>query len=233
MDPTQYTILVVDDEEDVVDLVCYNLEKEGFQTLRALNGTKGLEIAKRERPSVMILDLMLPGMNGLQVFHGLKQDSRTKDIPVIMLTAKAETSDRILGLKAGVDDYVTKPFSPKELILRVAAVLKWVRPVASETMVETGPFVLDRGQLRCYIGGELIHLTSTEFKILLALVDGSGVTVTRESLFEKIWGSMEKESSRTVDTHVTRLRRKLGEDGDRIKNVRGQGYRYEPEPDAA
>ena len=228
MDPAQHTILVVDDEEDVVDLVCYNLEKEGFKTLKALDGTTGLEIAQRERPSVLILDLMLPGLNGFQVFNALKQDSRTKDIPVIMLTAKAETSDRITGLKAGVDDYVTKPFSPKELILRVAAVLKWVRQEPSETVVESGPFLLDRGQLRCYLDGELVRLTSTEFKILLALVDGGGDTVTRESLFENIWGTAEKCSSRTLDTHVMRLREKLGEDGDRIKNVRGKGYRYDP-----
>ena len=231
VDPSQFTILVVDDEEDVVDLVCFNLEKEGFKTLKALEGHAGKQMAQRERPSLIILDLMLPEMSGLQVFDALKRDSRTKDIPVIMLTAKAERTDRIAGLRAGVDDYVTKPFSPKELVLRVAALLKWSRRAQiPDTILESGPFFLDKAQLRCYLGGELVNLTSTEFKLLALLVDQAGVVVTRESLLENIWGLSGECSSRTLDTHLMRLREKLGEDGHLIKNVRGSGYRFDPEP---
>lgn len=227
MEPTPHTILVIDDEVDVVDLVCFNLEKAGYRTLKAYNGSDGLKLAQHERPSALILDLMLPGMHGFQVFDALKQDSRTKDIPVIMVTAKAETSDRIAGLKAGVDDYVTKPFSPKELVLRVAAVLKWIPTETPDTKLESGPFYLDRSQQRCYLDGELVNLTSTEFKLLAILIKQSGEVVTRETLFDKVWGSGDA-TSRTLDTHLMRLREKLGDAAQAIQNVRGKGYRYAP-----
>lgn len=227
MPDPERTILVIDDESDVVDLVCYNLEKAGYKTLKALEGVGGLSMAKLERPDAIILDLMLPGMNGYQVFEALKQDSRTKDIPVIMVTAKAEVSDRIRGLKAGVDDYVTKPFSPKELVLRVASILKWQQsPEEEDTKLESGPYFLDRSNLRCYCSGELINLTSTEFKLLATLIEQSGELVLREELFERVWGK-EDATSRTLDTHVMRLREKLGKEAHLIQNVRGKGYRYD------
>lgn len=226
MQPKQ-TVLVVDDETDVVDLVCYSLEKAGYGTLKAFDGGSGLRVAQIERPDVIILDLMLPGMHGYQVFDALKQDSRTNDIPVIMVTARAEVSDRIKGLKAGVDDYVTKPFSPKELVLRVAAVLKWQEaPEKEETKLESGPFFLDRSNLRCYLSGELLNLTSTEFKLLATLIEQSGEVVARQELFERVWGKGDAKS-RTLDTHLMRLREKLGEEARWIQNVRGKGYRYE------
>ncbi len=228
MDPTQHLILVVDDEADVVDLVCYNLEKEGFKTVHAQDGIVGLDLAKHRRPSAIILDLMLPGMNGLQIFDALKHDSRTRDIPVIMVTAKAETTDKIAGLKAGVDDYITKPFSPKELVLRLKAVLKW-RHQPSEAHLESGPFFLDRGQLHCYVDDTLVDLTTTEFKLLAFLVEEEGQVVTRQALFDRVWGKGEA-ASRTIDTHLMRLREKLGQHASAIKNVRGKGYRYHPDP---
>lgn len=227
MPAPEQTVLVVDDESDVVDLVCYNLQRAGFRTLQALDGGVGLREAQEKRPDAIVLDLMLPGMHGYQVFEALKQDSRTKDIPVIMVTAKAEVSDRIMGLKAGADDYVTKPFSPKELVLRIQALLKWRRPPDEDSTIESGPFFLDRAQLRCYLSGELINLTSTEFKLLSILVEQSGKVVSRETLFEKVWGT-EGSKSRTLDTHLMRLKEKLGEDARAIRNVRGKGYRYDP-----
>lgn len=227
MEAAQHTVLVVDDEIDVVDLVCFNLEKAGLTTLKAYNGTDGLTLAQHNRPSAIVIDLMLPGMNGFQVFDALKQDSRTKDIPVIMVTAKAEVSDRIAGLKAGVDDYLAKPFSPKELVLRVQALLKWLPETIITATSELGPFFLDRNTLRCYLNGELVNLTSTEFKLLALLIEQSGNVVTRETLFDKVWGKGEA-TSRTLDTHLMRLREKLGDDAQAIQNVRGNGYRYDP-----
>ena len=227
-DSTHHTILVVDDESDVVDLVCYNLEKEGFKTLSALDGIAGLDLARRHRPSAIILDLMLPGMTGLEIFASLKHDSRTRDIPVIMVTAKAETTDRIAGLKAGVDDYVTKPFSPKELVLRLRAVLKWKTPTP-EVRLESGPFFLDRGQLHCYIDDERIDLTTTEFKLLAFLLESEGRVVTRKALFQGVWGA-EEAMSRKMDTHLMRLREKLGDHAAAIQNVRGKGYRFHLDP---
>ena len=171
---------------------------------------------------------MLPGMHGFQVFDALKQDSRTKEIPVIMVTAKAEVSDRIAGLKAGLDDYVTKPFSPKELVLRVQALLKWLPETNTAITLESGDFFLDRNALRFYLDGELVNLTSTEFKLLALLIEQAGDVVARETLFEKVWGKGDA-TSRTLDTHLMRLREKLGNYAQVIQNVRGKGYRYEPE----
>ena len=186
MDTAQHTVLVIDDEIDVVDLVCFNLEKVGVRTLKAYNGRDGLKLAQNDRPSAIVLDLMLPGMHGFQVFDALKQDSRTKEIPVIMVTAKAEVSDRIAGLKAGLDDYVTKPFSPKELVLRVQALLKWLPETNTAITLESGDFFLDRNALRFYLDGELVNLTSTEFKLLALLIEQAGDVVARETLFEKV-----------------------------------------------
>ncbi len=225
MEANAHTILVIDDEEDVVDLICFNLEKDGYVTLRALDGQTGVNLACQHRPSAIVLDLMLPGLDGFQVFEALRQDARTRHIPVLMVTAKAETADRIAGLKAGVDDYLTKPFSPKELVLRVKALLKWV-PDQTGMVVESGPFYLDKSALCCYIDGEEVSLTSTEFRLLAMLVSREGETVTREDLIEHIWGASGNPSSRSLDTHLMRLREKLGADAALIKNVRGKGYRY-------
>ncbi len=222
------TILVVDDEADIVELVCFNLEQAGFQTLKALDGSTGLELAKQHRPNAIVLDLMLPGMNGFEVFKALKFDTRTKNIPVLMVTARAETTDRITGLKAGADDYITKPFSPKELVLRVQAVLKWAPPKRPDTIIESGPLFLDRSDLSGFLNGAPLRTTSTEFKLLTLLVDHMGEVVTRQALFDKIWGKKEDCTSRTLDTHMMRLKEKLGDEARYIKNVRGKGYCYAP-----
>lgn len=225
MAPPKHTVLVIDDEIDVVDLVCFNLEKAGLGTLKAYNGSDGLELAQHDRPSAIVLDLMLPGMHGYQVLEALKQDSRTKDIPVIMVTARAEVTDRIAGLKAGVDDYVTKPFSPKELVLRVQGLLRWLPESGVETNLESGLFFLDLNAQRCYLDGEFVNLTSTEFKLLALLIEHTGNVVSRESLFEHVWGKGDA-TSRTLDTHLMRLREKLGDHAQNIQNVRGKGYRF-------
>ena len=223
---TDRTILVIDDEEDVVDLITFNLQKAGYRSIQAHDGSTGIALARSEQPDVIILDLMLPGQNGFQLFETFRADSRTKDIPVIMLTARAEPSDRIAGLKLGADDYVTKPFSPKELILRVQAILRWLPPRTENTALRLGPFHLDRAHLRCYLHGEPLNLTTTEFKLLAYMLENVGEIVTRETLVEKIWGVSKNKRSRTLDTHLMRLREKLRDDGNQIENVRGEGYRF-------
>lgn len=226
-DSPKPTVLIIDDEQDIVGLIAYNLQLAGFDTLEALNGNDGLALALRQRPDLIVLDLMLPGMNGIQVFEALERDTRTKDIPVIMLSAKAETADRITGLKLGADDYMTKPFSPKELVLRVQSILRWIQEPPAGVVIRSGPLYLDKSHLRCYLDGECLNLTTTEFKLLAYLIDHAGETVTREALLAKVWGYEEDKTSRTVDTHLMRLREKLGDSADVIRNVRGQGYRFE------
>lgn len=221
------TVLVVDDEHDVVDLISFNLEQQGFQVIKSYDGNEGLEAAKKHLPDAIILDLMLPGRNGYQVFEGLRKDSRTRAIPVIMLTAKAETSDRIQGLKMGAEDYLTKPFSPKELVLRVRSLLKWSAAAPQINRLRSGPFLIEKSRLQAYLDGEPLNLTGTEFQILLLLLENEGKTVTREDFQAKIWGS-EETGSRALDTQMMRLREKLGSQAAAIRSVRGTGYCYFP-----
>lgn len=219
------TILVVDDEEDILDLLTFNLERAEHKVLRAADGNAGVDIAKKEIPDLVVLDLMLPGRDGYAVFEELRADARTKHIPVLMLTAKAEVTDRIVGLKLGADDYVTKPFSPRELVLRVQALLRRVKKAAVGTKLRVGPFHLDKSSFKCYVNNEELDLTTTEFKLLSLLLEGGGETVERATLLRDVWGYTDLVHTRTLDTHVKRLREKLGDYAKCVETVRGHGYR--------
>lgn len=218
-------ILIVEDERDISDLVAFNLQRNGYEAVQTYDGIDAVEVARRERPDLIVLDLMLPGKDGFGVLKDLRRDPRTRVIPVIMLTARAQTEDRILGLEAGADDYLTKPFSPKELILRVQAILK--RADAPPGVVEyaSGPFRFDKNSLKFYLDGEEVDLTSTEFKLLLFLAERSGKPQDRNDLLRSVWGYSDEVHSRTLDTHMKRLRQKLGEHAGLIETVRGIGYR--------
>jgi len=217
-------ILIVEDERDIADLVGFNLERAGYNVLKAHDGITGTEVAIRERPVLVILDLMLPGKDGYGVFKELRRDSRSRDIPVIMLTARAQTEDRIQGLEAGADDYLTKPFSPKELMLRVQAVLKRSDGPPGSVEVTYGPFRFDKNSLKFYLEGEPVELTSTEFKLLLFLTERAGKAQDRNDLLRTVWGYSDEVHSRTLDTHMKRLRQKLGEHAAMVETVRGIGY---------
>ena len=218
-------ILIVEDEQDITNLIGFNLERAGFEVLKAFDGVEGTAIAKRERPDLIVLDLMLPGRDGFAVFRELRRDSRTATTPVIMLTARAQTQDRIQGLEAGADDYLTKPFSPKELILRVQAILKRSDPTPGNVAFTHGPFRFDKNALKFYLDDEPVELTSTEFKLLLYLTERAGKTQDRNDLHRTVWGYSDAAHSRTLDTHMKRLRQKLGTHGAWLETVRGIGYR--------
>lgn len=217
-------ILIVEDERDIADLVGFNLERAGFEVLKAHDGITGVELAIQHRPDLIILDLMLPGKDGYGVFKEIRRDSRSRDIPVIMLTARAQTEDRIQGLEAGADDYLTKPFSPKELMLRVQAVLKRSDGPPGQVEFTFGPFRFDKNALKFYLEGEPVELTSTEFKLLLFLTERAGKAQDRNDLLRTVWGYSDEVHSRTLDTHMKRLRQKLGEHAAMVETVRGIGY---------
>lgn len=218
------TILVIDDEEDILDLLTFNLERAPYQVLRAADGNSGLRLALEKIPDLIVLDLMLPGRDGFQVFRDLKADTRTRNIPVLMLTAKAEVTDRIAGLKLGADDYVTKPFSPRELVLRVQGLLRRVKKVPAGTQLSKGPFHLDKSTFKCFVNSRELDLTTTEFKLLSLLLESEGETVPRATLLRDVWGYTDVVNTRTLDTHVKRLREKLGEESKCLRTVRGAGY---------
>lgn len=217
-------ILIVEDERDIADLIGFNLQRNGYEVLKAHDGISGTEVAMRERPALIILDLMLPGRDGFAVFRELKRDSRTANTPVIMLTARAQTEDRIQGLEVGADDYLTKPFSPKELMLRVQAVLKRADAPPGAVDFTYGPFRFDKNALKFYLDNEPVDLTSTEFKLMLFLCERAGKSQDRNDLLRTVWGYSDEVHSRTLDTHMKRLRQKLGQHGSLIETVRGVGY---------
>jgi two-component system phosphate regulon response regulator PhoB len=211
-------------------LIAYHLKQAGFSVISALDGPSGFELAKKERPSLVILDLMLPGMDGKDICRSLKSNSLTQSIPILMLTAKAEEVDRVIGLELGADDYVTKPFSPRELVLRVKAILR--RKEVSqegEKIIQIGELSIDVDRHHVSIKKSPIRLTSTEFKLLLELASRRGRVQTREHLLDKVWGYTYEGYARTVDTHIRRLREKLGPSGDFIETIRGVGYRFREE----
>ena len=223
-------VLVVDDEDDIRDLVCLNLDRAGLSTLEAPDGIKAVTVATETIPDAIVLDLMMPGRDGFEVFRELRGDSRTKNIPVLMLTAKAQLGDKIRGLEIGADDYLTKPFSPKELVLRVQSLLKRSRSVPGENVIEVGPFRLDKNSLHFFLDGEKIEITPTEFKLLLFLAERQGQPQDRADLLREVWGYNDLTHSRTLDTHVRRVREKLGTHGAWIATARGIGYCFlEPE----
>lgn len=223
-----HRILVVDDEADITALVAYHLARAGYRVSTAANGHDALKAAREERPDIVVLDLMLPGVSGYEVLRELRRRPETADVGVILLTARREEVDRIKGLSLGADDYLTKPFSPQELALRVAALLRRLAApaVAGGSTLTEGPLTIDRGAHRVTMEGEEIPLTATEYKLLLTLVERRGRVQTRPQLLESVWDAQPDIQTRTVDMHVQRLRAKLGEMGDRIETVRGFGYRF-------
>jgi len=223
-------ILIVEDEPDIAEVLRYNLEKEGFKAEVARRGDSGLEAARREpAPDLILLDLMLPGLDGLEFTRALKREAATARIPIVMLTARSEELDRIVGLELGADDYISKPFSPRELVLRVKAVLRRRQPgEAGGERLEVGEIRLDVAGHRLRVADEEIPLTATEFRLLRLLIERGGRVQTRGQLLSDVWGYAEDIDSRTVDTHIRRLRRKLGPEADRIETVIGVGYRLRP-----
>ena len=219
------TILIVEDERDVVDLLALNLRKAGFTISIAADGAVGLEKARSEKPAFIILDLMLPKMPGLEVCKILKSDPGTRHIPIMMLTAKAEEIDQIVGLEFGADDYVTKPFSLREVVLRIRAIMR--RGVAKQVdeRLTAGPITIDPARHEVSVNGKRINLTSLEFKLLRTLMQRRGRVQARDRLLNDVWGYESVIDTRTVDTHVRRLRKKLGKAADVIESVRGFGYR--------
>jgi len=226
MSDHMYTVLIAEDESDIRQLISFNLERESIGTLLAKDGVEAFEIAKEKGPDLIILDLMLPRMDGFTVFKELRLDSRTKDIPVIMLTAKAQLNDVITGLEMGADDYLTKPFSPKELVLRVKALLRRIKTTTANSIITSGKFRLDKNTLHCFVSGEQIDLTPTEFKLLLLMIEREETVQNREDLLREVWGYRDTANSRTLDTHIKRLREKLGDLSRCIETVRGVGYQY-------
>jgi two-component system phosphate regulon response regulator PhoB len=225
------TVLVVEDEKDVVDLLRYNLKRAGFKVLVANTGDAGLAAVRENRPDVVVLDLMMPGMSGLEVCRVLKEDKETALIPIVMLTAKDEAKDRVKGLETGADDYVGKPFSPRELVLRIQALLRRLRSAANaSSVIELDGITLDKSSLQAKIDGERLDLTTTEFKLLIALIDFRGRTLSRDVLLKDVWGYAPGVDTRTVDTHMRRLREKLGRHAPRLETIRGEGYRFNALP---
>jgi len=216
-------ILIIEDETDVADLLSLNLRKAGFRVSTAGDGASGLQKARDDRPDFIILDLMLPKMSGLEVCRILKNDAATARVPILMLTAKAEEIDRIVGLEFGADDYVTKPFSPREIVLRIRAIFR--RGEKADESLSAGPISIDPARHEVRVNGKQVHLTSLEFKLLRALMQRRGRVQERDRLLNDVWGYESVIDTRTVDTHVRRLREKLGKGGDAIETVRGFGYR--------
>lgn len=224
------TILIVDDEQDLVDTLEFNLQREGFQTRRALTGTTALQLATQQPvPDLVLLDLMLPDIPGTEVCRRMRADERTRGVPVLMLTAKDDEVDRIVGFEIGADDYVTKPFSLRELMLRVRAVLRRAAP--GKENESTQELAHDRLRVdpaghRVWVDEEELALTALEFKLLTTLLSRAGRVQTRDTLLTDVWGMQTGVTTRTVDTHVTRLRKKLGDAGVYIETLRGVGYRF-------
>ena len=222
-------ILLIEDEPDIAEVLQYNLEKEGFEVEVARRGDTGLEAIRREPPDLLVLDLRLPGIDGLELTRLLKRDGATSRLPIVMLTAKSEEVDRIVGLELGADDYIPKPFSPREVVLRVKAVLRRRQPEEeTNELLEVGGIELDISGHQLRVRGKEIPLTATEFRLLRLLIERGGRVQTRGQLLSDVWGYAEDIDSRTVDTHIRRLRRKLGPEADRIETVIGVGYRLRP-----
>ncbi len=219
-------IVVVDDEPDIVELISYHLKKENFNVKEFYSGESLLSYIGENIPSLIILDLMLPEIDGLEICRILKRDERTAFIPIIMLTAKSTEIDKVVGLELGADDYVVKPFSPRELIARVKAVLRrYERKVGKSKNIQIGDLVINLSKYEVKIKDRKIELTTTEFKLLKILSKSQGYVFTRNQLLDKLWGEDKIVIDRTIDVHITQLRKKLGEYGKLIKSVRGIGYK--------
>lgn len=223
-------VLIIEDEKDLAELLAFNLEKEGYAATCVHDGKLGLERAGADLPDLILLDLMLPGLLGTEVCKALRKDQKTAHIPIIMITAKGDEIDRVVGFEVGADDYIVKPFSMREMALRVKAVMRRFEHEAQIPIPELfsiGEIVIDKQRHLVTSNRNEVELTSTEFKLLLYLAEKKGCVQSREQLLQKVWGYNNTADTRTVDTHVTRLRGKLGLPGDIIKTVRGFGYKIE------
>lgn len=227
-------VLVVEDEPDIRHLVVHHLERDGFRCRQAGTGADALRAARASTPDLIVLDLMLPHGDGLEVCRRLRAEPATARVPIIMLTAKSDEVDRVVGLELGADDYVTKPFSPKELVARVRAVLRRAHPESPGRVYRDGTIVLDLARHAVTVAGAPVALTPKEFDLLQVLLEASGRVLTREHLLTRVWGYAHADEieSRTVDVHVRRLRAKLGHAGTRIATVKGVGYRFDPAEEA-
>lgn len=222
-------ILVVEDEKDLLELVTYNLQQAGYQVTAVSDGAAALREIQKEAPELILLDLMLPDLSGTEICRRLRRDDKTRGIPVIMMTARGEEIDRVVGFEVGADDYVVKPFSPRELVLRVGAILRrsqtGTREIKSGETIDVGPMLIDVERHRVTVLEEEIVLTALEFRLLLDLATKKDRVQSREALLERVWGYSSGVETRTVDTHVKRLREKLGAARDYLETVRGVGYR--------
>ena len=228
-------MLVADDEADLVDLIGYNLKRHGYEVRTAADGPAALESARRQPPDLIVLDVMMPGLDGTEVCRRLKADPKTAKVPVVMLTARGEETDIVVGLTLGADDYVTKPFSMKVLLARLAVLLRRNDPGApapDAELLRAGPLTIDPHQHQARIDGEALKLTLTEFKLLSALVQARGRVLSRDQLMDKAMGADVFVTDRAIDVHVTAIRRKLGVANWLVQTVRGVGYRLQESPDA-
>jgi len=225
------TILLIEDEKNILELVKYNLEQEGFRVLTASKGNAGLEMALKERPALVILDLMLPEMSGLEICKTLKRNDRTHTIPIIMLTAKGTESDKVVGLELGADDYITKPFSPRELVARIKAVFRRSQEKPVEEILRSGILELDMKKHELRLKEKPVEITAKEFELLRVLMSSKGRVLTREVLLSKVWGYENSVNieTRTVDMHIGQLRKKIGKEAERIVTVKSVGYRFDGE----
>jgi two-component system phosphate regulon response regulator PhoB len=224
-------VLIADDEEDVRELVGMNLRRAGFETSEAADGLQALAQVKKRKPGLIVLDVMMPGRDGYAVCQELRESEATRHIPIIMLTAKGQTQDRIAGLERGADDYLAKPFSPKELVLRVQALLRRATQLPSGSELKEGPFEFDLSGVKLTLGGQPMDLTLLEFKLLHLLASRKGEVVERDFILREVWGYTEQVRTRTLDTHVKRLREKLGDYSEWLQTSRGFGYIFK-EPSA-
>jgi two-component system, OmpR family, phosphate regulon response regulator PhoB len=224
-------VLIVDDESDLASLVEFNLQQAGLETSIALTGDQALKLAKARVPDVVLLDLMLPDISGKEVCRRLRAEPKTREVPIVMLTARGEELDRVEGFEVGADDYVTKPFSPRELVLRIKAILRRAAPVDSGARLKVGLLSLDTGSHRAWVQDTRLDLTALEFKLLHHFMTRPGRVQSRDQLLSDVWGITSPLETRTVDTHVMRLREKLGPARDSIETVRGVGYRMSDETD--
>lgn len=229
---TKEKILIVEDEKDIVKMLEYNLKKEGFRVLCVNDGEDAIDLATREHPDIVLLDLMLPGMDGLEVCKSLKAQNKSKDISIIMLTAKSQEADKVLGLELGADDYVTKPFSPRELLARIKAVLRRIKEKDKlPELVKFGELTVDFSKIGVSVKSKPVELTSKEFELLKTLLQAKGRVLSRDYLLDTVWGfdhALEIET-RTVDVHIRTLRKKLKSEAKRIITVKNYGYRFETE----
>ena len=219
-------VMVIEDEKEIRDLVRYNLEKAGYRVAAAGDGETGLQQLFAARPDALVLDLMLPGMNGLEILREVRGEPVTHDLPVLVLTARSAEMDKLLGFEQGADDYLTKPFSPRELVARVKALLRRSRPAGMAAVIESGPVRVDLDAREARLAGAPLDLTPREFDLLAFLARHPGRALSRDELLRKVWGYDYVGETRTVDVHVRRLRAKLGERHDCIETVLGAGYKF-------